>query len=899
MSGDKESPDDAVSNLDAVRALFQRVVELPEEDRDAALARSEANADVREHVAQLLKADAASHVDVERIVTEAAEEAANAKDRYIGQDVGRYRISELIDEGGMGRVYLAERTDEQYEQQVAIKILNTHIPSKQLLQRFRSERQILAKLNHPNVSQLLDGGEMEDGLPYLVMEYVDGMPLLEYCEHADLGLRERLKLFVEVCDAIQHAHQNLVVHRDIKSSNIFVTNDGQPKLLDFGIAKLLQPEGMNYTLAATVADARLLTPANASPEQISGDQITVATDVYQLGLLLYELLTGKPAYAVDNLSPGELESMIRETQPARPSDTTTDRLRKTLAGDLDTIVLKALRKNPARRYTSPRELADDLERYLNHEPVRARPDTRMYRIGKFLRRNALSTSAASIIAVLVVSFAVVTYAQNQRIAAERDTATAVSEFMIDIFNLARPEESPGETVTARQVLDSGYERISTDLGDRPEVKAQLLWVMGESYTSLGLHDDALLLLSEAAELGLLGHLPDDDLVDVLANVAQEAGYLDRLEEASRYINLAEEVYARIDNPDPELGKIIFKHHASHLRRSGDFDAGMAKLLRAEEIARTIEDDVHGHYPDMLHELGAWNLMRGEFEEAESWLRRALNHPHPSWRDPTNRRAVTLGVLGSTLRGQGRYPEAMTYMQEALAILEREVGPDHINVGITHGNIAVAQTLMNDLQGAEASSLRAIEITKAALGEDHSRMGTMYGGLATIRQRQDRHAEALELLERSLAIKVASMPPGSASIGLTRRKMGNAYRAVGKHAASLDQLEQALNIFETRYGADSTQTGAVLTDIGLTRLGTQNWPLAEVALRRAAEIYADEPESLERMRAHRGLAELHVAQGDCIAALAAADEAQVSFDSDNPIASGEVAALADVRASCEG
>ena len=877
-----------------IRALFSAAMALPADERSAYLdAQCASDPELRAQVEALLASADVADADYASVVQRVAADAAQDMPAVVGP----YRLLQILGEGGMGRVYLAERTDEQFEQRVAVKILSARLPGKQLLQRFRAERQILANLNHPNIASLLDGGETATGLPYLVMEYVAGVPLFEYADRARLDLRDRLNMFLAVCDAVQHAHQNLVVHRDIKSSNIIVNDAGQLKLLDFGIAKLLEPSGANYTVAETVADARLLTPANASPEQISGGQITVATDIYQLGLLLYELLSGQPAYAVDDLSPGELESVIRETQPKPPSTTAPDGVDRTLAGDLDTIVLKALRKNPARRYASPREFADDIERYLQHRPVLARPDTRLYRIGKFVRRNALGTAATAAIAILTVAFVTTTYVQNRRIATERDTASAVSAFMIDIFNLARPEESPGETITARQVLDSGYQRIESELGDQPEVQARLLWVMGESYTSLGLHEDALRLLGQAAELGRAGNLPDDDLVDVLANAAQEASYLDRFEEAGEYMVAAETVFARIDDPDPTLGKIIYKHHANHLRRSGDIEAGMVKLLRAEAFARDIEDDPDGHYPDMLHELGAWNQIMGRYDESVQWLRRALAHPHPSRSQPTSRRAVTLGVLGNTLRAQGKYSEALTVMGEALVILQREVGPDHINVGITHGNIAAAQTQVGDLPAAEQHSLRAIEITAAALGEDHSRMGIQLGGLATIRERQGRYAESLELFQRSLAIKRGSMPEGSTSIGLAHHKLGVVHRALGNSGASLQELDAALAIFSAALGADSQRVANVLTDIGLTRIATAEYALAEDVLKRALAIYDEQPGSLQHARAHRAMAALHAAGGNCDAAITSSAAASALLDQKDPQSQPEADALREIRASC--
>jgi len=905
----KKDHDEFASNWDRIRKLFDAAMRQPPDERRGFLEEQCRGDDsLRDAVLQLVEAADRPGNGPEGIVGRAAE--ALAADRR-SRDVGNYRLVELIGEGGMGRVYLAERKDEQYQQRVAIKILSMLMPGEHLLKRFRAERQILANLNHPYVARLLDGGETPDGLPFLVMEYVEGVPILEYCDRERLDLESRLRLFIEVCEAVQHAHRNLVVHRDLKSGNIFIAADGHPRLLDFGIAKLLEPDDAPLTVAETVAHARFLTPANASPEQVTGGRITVATDVYSLGLLLYELLTGRSAYGRTTLEASELHKAICEAEPDRPSQgvtqapaeaphlrrSTLDRLRKTLAGDLDTIVLKALRKNPDNRYASARELAEDVERYLKHQPLRARPPSRYYRARKFLRRNLVPVGAASLVALLLTGFTAITVLQNQRIVEERDTATRVSDFLVEIFNLARPEESPGETVTAKQVLDSGYQRIRQEFADQPRIKARLLWVMGESYASLGLHDDARILLAETADLGLEGHLADDDLVDVLANLAQEYSYLEDFDEATRYLDLAEAVYARLEAPDAELGKIIYMHHANHLRRQGRMEEGLAKLREAERIARTIEDDVNGHYPTMLHELGAWHLILGNYQESERWLRRALEFDHPARRERTNRRAVTLGVLGSTLRGLGRLDEALETSNEALEILVDELGPAHINVAITHGNIGRILMELERYDEAEESTRQALESMRATLGPDHSRVAIQYGTLARIRSGQGRYAEALELIDRSLEIKLKSLPEDHPSVASGYLEAGIVHRELGRHDRSIASIEKALGIFTAVAGPDSPGAGFALTELGITHFRHGDPLGAEEVLRRAIPILERAGRRVQLAQALRTLGEILVSRDRCAEGTLFLERSIDEYRDTPTAGAGEIETASELIAGC--
>src|SRR5271155_4174136 len=436
----------------------------------------------------------------------------------MGDRMGPYRVLRTLGAGGMGEVYLAERADAQFEQQVAIKVVHGGALGGAMHSRLKLERQILAQLDHPNIAHLTDGGELPDGRAYIVMEYVDGIAIDAYCDSNRLDIVARLKLFQIVCAAVHYAHQNLIVHRDLKPSNILVTAEGIPKLLDFGIAKLLdERQAGSHTLAVTHADFRLMTPDHASPEQVRGQAITTSSDVYVLGVLLYKLLTGVSPFVIPTMRLTDIERAICEKDPPLPShavdthdtaqtrsivevrSTTAKRLRRRLGGDLDNIVLMAMRKEPERRYGSSQQMADDIQRYLDGKPVIAHRDTLSYRTTKFVRRHWLTVTAATGVVFLILAFAMTTYMQSLRIAAERDRvaeqrATAereraraeeVSSFLVNLFRLSDPQENRGNQVTARELLDSGAKRLQAELQDQPSTKAALLATVGQVYDSLG------------------------------------------------------------------------------------------------------------------------------------------------------------------------------------------------------------------------------------------------------------------------------------------------------------------------------------------------------------------------------------------------------------------------------
>jgi serine/threonine-protein kinase len=441
-----------------------------------------------------------------------------APGELVGNRIGAFQLTKLLGAGGMGAVYKAERADGQFTQQVAIKLLQRGIQSDETLQRFRMEQDILAALHHPNIAQLYDGGITQSGLPYLIMEYVDGVPVDQYCNNLKLTIDERIRLFEEVCSAVQFAHANLVIHRDLKAQNIYVTSNGKVKVLDFGIAKLLYPNLTEKTLLETRPGQKFWTPHYAAPEQVSGQPVTIATDGYALGVLLHKLLTDTYPLDLKNKEINEVEKIIQAVPPARPSLSITSNtgevarhrqcsvseLKKQLAGDLDSMVLKALRKEPEYRYNSVSQLMEDLDRYQNGLPLVARKDTLRYRIGKFFRRHKAWITVLAIVIIIIAGLSAV---YTWKIAVERDEVKIeakktdqVKSFVFSLFEVNDPSLSQGKQITARELLDQGTERIDKELSGQPVIQAEIHHVIAGLYQKLGIAKKAEHSFRKAANL---------------------------------------------------------------------------------------------------------------------------------------------------------------------------------------------------------------------------------------------------------------------------------------------------------------------------------------------------------------------------------------------------------------
>ena len=653
----------------------------------------------------------------------------------IGDRIGPYRILQPLGVGGMGEVYLAERADEEFRQKVAIKVVHGGSLRRGIQSRFKIERQILAQLDHPNIAHLLDGGTLPDGTAYIAMEYVDGMPIDAYCDAHHLDIAARLRLFQIVCAAVHYAHQNLIVHRDLKPSNILVTSAGVPKLLDFGIAKLLDDGlAVQHTVAMTHADLRMLTPDHASPEQVRGQPITTSSDVYVLGVLLCKLLTGVGPFVISSTRLTDLERVICEKDPPLTSHavsdpvaardallaraTTAGRLRRTLKGDLDNIVCKAMHKEPERRYGSSQQMASDVQRYLDGKPVIARRDTMSYRSTKFVQRHWLPVSAATGMIILVFAFAATMYVESQRIATERDQAAQareraelergraeeVSTFLVNLFKLSDPEENRGNQVTARELLDSGAQRLQAALKDQPATKSALLATVGAVYDSLGQYQDAVPILQESLNL---------------QPALRDRAHLDTLLELAR-------------------------------ARSGAGDPGGAQpaLDEALQLALAVFGDTSQETGRALWAYGRLRHKQGRFAEAKAYYARGLSLLETD-QAPATEIASLLDDLAQVYSHEQQWVLAKQTYERALDIDRRVLGEDSPRVATQLHNLAVVAHNMGNLKLAEALYRDSISRQERELGGEHPETSKARGNYGLLLQREGRFDEAEPLLRSAV------------------------------------------------------------------------------------------------------------------------------------------------------
>ena len=699
---------------------------LPLSERPAFLAaRCGGDAVLRAEIDALLAADTASGGGGDGFITGVIDQAVlelpppTPADARVGRQVGPYRLVAELGHGGMGTVYHAERADSAYRGSVAIKFVRGALAGPDADRRFRSERQILADLAHSNIARLIDGGTTEDGTLYLVMELVDGEPIDRYCDHHDLDLRARLELFRAVCGAVQYAHQALVIHRDLKPSNILVTADGAPKLLDFGIAKLLDAE--RGSVADTGTLARALTPTYASPEHIRGSRVTVATDVYSLGVVLYKLLTGRVPFEVPaGTSPREIERLVCETEPARPSAADGR-----LAGDLDAIVLKALRKEPELRYALVSELSEDVRRYLAREPVTATRGTTWYHVAKFVRRHARALAVAG--GVLAGVAGIVGY-YTLRVARARDRAQLeasrseqVSRFLTQTFAAADPEQAVGSgpNATARELLERGTRRIESELAGQPVTQAVMFGAVGRAYQGLGLYREATPLFERA--LALKHETGADDLevaraeydLGTLATAKGDYPTADSLLRAALARRRAE-----LPPEDPALIRALVALAQVAYERA-QYEAAERLLREAVASARDLVGEDRRELPQVLSTLGEVRQRRGAYAEADSLFTEALGLRRELFGDNHPSIPETLHLLGMLRPDEGDFAGADSLLREAYLSGRRILGDDHPTVATYLRDYAgFLSNLLARMQDADSLLRSALQRHRRVLGDDH-------------------------------------------------------------------------------------------------------------------------------------------------------------------------------------
>jgi eukaryotic-like serine/threonine-protein kinase len=790
-----------------VDRLFSDALDLPEPERAGFLARAcGPDEDLRAEVEALLAG------------VEAAEDYFEARSPGLllgpsgplpadpaGATVGVYRVVRELGRGGMSVVYLAERADDLFKRQVALKLLAPVAADDDALRRFARERQILATLSHPGIARLLDARLDAEGRPYLVMERVDGRPIDRHCDEEGLDVEARLELFTRVAEAVEYAHRHLVVHRDLKPSNILVTVDGQVKLLDFGIAKLLEPGGGEEPERTTGAAQRLLTPGYASPEQIRGERITTASDIYQLGVLLYQLLTGRRPFSPGGGGLPDLARSICETEPPPPSRAVlaggagegpggtgpSPVPARRLRGDLDNIALRALEKEPERRYASVAELREDLHRFRRGLPVHARSPTAAYRAGKFLRRNRFGVAAGAVVAVLGASYLSTTAMQSRRLAAEAARTEQVKDFLVGLFRRANPGASPGGALTALDLVEEGVRRVAAEPDSDPTLRAELLTVLGELLGSLGRYEDAAGQLRQALELRrtALGRWHPET-----AQTAHALGF--SLHHQGRY--------AEAEGPLREALQVRIRLFGEESREA---------VLTLDELG------------DLLHS-------RGEFAEAEEVLRRAAAVPPDLVGDDVV--ALVQRHLANVRRDRGAAREAEELYRRSLIASEERLGGVHPVTGLTRSELALLLAETGRHGEAEALLRENLEVYALLYPGGHAMEGTTFRNLGVLRLREGRLAEAREALEEGLRIYARTLPPGHALVPRTRRYLAEALLAMGDIDGAASEAGEVLLQLRAQGLVHHPAMADVLETLGRARLAQGRMTEARDLLSRSLE-----------------------------------------------------------------
>ena len=762
------------NRLNKVKELFDESSNLSVEERELYLNQKCADdLELKKEILSLFDSIGNTEDFLEEPLTIVEQNKSNFVDPYIGKQIGNYLIEGEAGIGGMGLVYSGKRNDKEFEHKVAIKILKHGITSEYLLKRFQIERQTLANLQHKNIARLLDGGRTNDGLPYLVMELIDGTPITEFCDKEKLSIQARLKIFRKVCEAVQYAHQNLVIHRDLKPGNILVTKEGIPKLLDFGIAKLIDEELVENNEGLTRTGVWHLTPEYASPEQIKGEKITTASDVYSLGVLLYQILTGYQPYKISNNSPSAISKIITEEKIQKPSDRVKDlsetniesklflkdKISNQLKGDLDNIVSKAMHKDPARRYVSVEQFSEDIRRHLAGLPVIAQKDTAGYRLSKFIQRHKVGfVSSIGFIVFLIVSFIAIIWQANVA-ANERDNAKleaqkveTVNKFLQDMLSSVDPTEI-GRDVKVYDVLKKASLDVGNNFARHPDIEASVRKTIGVTLTNLG-----------------------------------------------------------------------------------EFDEAKPHLIKSLELNNKVYGSASYQSAESMHELALYYHWIGDLNLADSLYTKSIMILRNNSDSPPREIAGAINDLGILKQEQAKYQESLKLLREALNIYQKNFGETDRDVASTLNNLALTLESLNDIDGAEKYYQKSLAVYLKLYSPDRPEIATIYNNLAYIYIDKDNLNKAEEYFKKSLELKINAFGKNHSLVGLGYMNLGALEYTMNKFESSEFNLLSALENFKTSLNAKHIWFGLTNFWYSKILTEKSNYLEAEKCIRTALSIY---------------------------------------------------------------
>lgn len=842
-----------------VKTIFEKALELEVDKRnDFINSECKNNEELKREVLSLLNVydETSEFLEVSPNIMDPLEDISSFKDSFIGKRISNYVIEDVAGVGGMGIVYKGRRDDKEFEQLVAIKILKHHLNSEYALKRFKIERQTLAKLQHPNIARLLDGGTTDEGLPYLVMEYIDGVSLIDYCDSKNLNIKQRLELFKLVCGAIQYAHQNLIVHRDIKPGNVLVDKEGRPKLLDFGIAKLIDEDISEDRTQLTKPGMWHLTPEYSSPEQIKGETVTTKSDIYSLGILLYQLLTGHQPYKITSASPIALSKLITEGSVLKPSDkfqTTEEitlfdgsikqitpksvslarnekpeKIYHHLKGDIDNIILKAIHKDPARRYESVEQFSEDIRRHLIGLPVIARSDTVGYRLTKFIQRHKVGFASSIIFILFLIGSAIMIAWQANIAADERDKAQIeaqkseeVNSFLQRMLSSVDPSEL-GRDVKVYDILDKASKDIETSFKDQPEVEASIRSTIGNTYVNLGEYDKAKPFLDKALEIN-------------------------------------QKVYG------PESEQVAFNIHdfALYYDWVGEYKIADSLYNKSIKILRKVLKQPTKRFADALNNYGIIKMYFEKYDEAEKLFTEAIDIALSAYGEKNTTTATFMNNLALNYTDAGNLDEAEKYYKKSMKILIELLGENRPEIGTIYNNLAYLSVLKKNYKMAEDYLIKSYNLKRTLKGEDHSDVGLALNNLGVINFRMGNYNKAEQYLIDAITQYRKSFDDNHPRVALSQYWLGKVYLETGRLKKSEEYLKSSLTTRIKKLPEENKDIWRSKTELGICLLKQKKYKEAEKLLLPALKYYKanffSDTEQLTRL--YENIIKLYQSTGD--------------------------------------
>lgn len=818
-------------DTEKIKSIFEKALSLDKSTRNSFFQNlDEEEKQYAEEVKSLLKA-----YEADNDFLEVNTDSPSNSHPMIGQHIGPYLIEKELGIGGMGVVFAGKRDDGEFDQKVAIKIIKQGLSSDYLLKRFQNERQTLANLQHPNIARLLDGGKTSEELPYLIMEFIDGIPITEYCDTKNLSIKGRLKLFITACEAVQYAHQNLVIHRDIKPGNILVNQNGNPKLLDFGVAKLLNDDLGRSDEALTKPGMWHLTPEYASPEQISGSNITTASDIYSLGVLLYKLLTGSEPYKIYNHSPSLISRIITEEKVTKPSELVqrnTNNIKltdvntskyfsnyKQLKGDLDNIVLKAMHKEASQRYSSVQEFALDITRYLNGLPVMARTDTISYRFTKFVQRHKAGVVLFVLINLIILASVTAIIYQGAIAAEERDKAKIenqkyekVNDFLTNILSSVDPSEI-GRDVKVYDILEKASEDVENNFKGQPEVEASIKSTLGNTYVNLGEYEKGKPFLTEAYEINK--SIYGEHSKEAAESIHDLGLYYDWIGE----YHIADSLYGKsIDIFNEVLTEPIkiyadaLNNHAIVKMNFGENDEAQKLYLKAIKTSKAVEGEKNRNVAVMMNNLAISYMDTGKLDEAEEYYKKSLKILIELLGNDRPEVGSSYNNMASLFIQKEQFDSAEVYLQKSYELKYKLKGKDHPDVGLALNNLGVLEIHRKNYDKAEKYFHQGLEQYLKAYSEEHPLIGLSNYWLGRVYFNKDEYSLSESHYRKSLGITIKKMPEDYWEIWRTKGELGICLVKLNKLNEAERLLNESYNYFIENLPDNKSTIQEILTGI---------------------------------------------------------------------------------------